>query len=279
MTRVMFKLLLALAFALSLVGAAERAVLAAPPANDLRSGATLVTVGFSESLDTTAATTDADDAYLNTKAGCNFPATDASVWYQFVGTGETFRFEVFRSDYSASILIAEGDFNNPHYFGCGIGGIDFSTGSGQTYYMLVFDDQRDGVGVGGMLNISISAVPPLPPATATVGVNRFGTVNARTGLATISGTYTCSNADSFSLSGEARQEVGRFVALGYFDFHIESTCDGGVHTWSADVYPYDPLNRKFVGGKAMTLAVAYASGTSGYGYAYTEQVVILRGKK
>jgi hypothetical protein len=277
MTRIVLKLLVALAFALSFVGAAEQAVLAAPPANDLRSGATPVTIGFSELLDTSEATTDADDAYLNT-LGCNFPATDASVWYQFVGTGETFRFEVFQSDYSASILIAGGNFNNPDSFGCGIGGIDFATISGKTYYMLVLDDQRDGVGTGGMLNISISLAPPPPDLTVTLSVNRFGTVNTRTGVVTISGTYSCVNADSLTVSVRASQKVGPFFAFGYRDFQDEATCDGRLHTWSADIYP-DPALRKFVGGKAMTLTLAYSFGPYGFSdVSFAEQEVILRGK-
>ena len=275
LTRTAFKLIVALAFVLTLVGASAPSVLAAPPANDLRSGATPVTVGFSELLDTSEATTDADDAFLNS-IGCNFPATDASVWYQFVGTGETFRIEAFRSDYSASVLIDFGDFR---IFGCGTGGMDFPTLPGHTYYMMVLDDQRDGGGNGGMLNISIGLAPPPPDLTVTLSVDRFGTVDGHTGVVTISGTYSCVNADSLTVNVVAWQELGRFLALGFGVIQEQATCDGILHTWSADIYP-DPAGRGFVGGRSMTLSAASSSGPFGGGQSeFIEQEVILRGKK
>jgi|GEM_PF-976705 len=272
-TRIVFKLAVALAFALTIVGATEPSVLAAPPANDLRSAARLVTVGFSELLDTSEATTDADDAFLNS-VSCNFPATDASVWYQFVGTGETFRIEVFRSDYSASVLIAD----RYSLFGCGIGGMDFPTIPGHSYYMMVLDDQRDGGGNGGMLNISISLAPPPPDLTVTLSVDRFGTVDVHTGVVTISGTYSCVNADSLTVNLVAWEELGRFLAIGFATVQEQATCDGSLHPWSADIYP-DPAGRKFLGGRAMTLSSASSSGPYGGGEsAFIEQEVILRGK-
>jgi len=274
MTRTVFKLLVALSFALTVIGAAEPAVLAAPPANDLRAGAKLVTVGFSELLDTSEATTDADDAFLNS-IGCNFPATDASVWYQFVGTGETFRIEVFRSNYSASVLIDFGDFR---IFGCGTGGMDFPTIPGHTYYMMVLDDERDGGGNGGILNISISLAPPPPDLTVTLSVDRFGTVDAHTGVVTISGTYSCVNADSLTVNVVAWQELGRFLALGFGMIQEQATCDGILHPWSADIYS-EPALRKFVGGRAMTVSSASSFGSYGGGTASLEQEVILRAKK
>src|SRR6266542_2535438 len=54
---------------------------AAAPSNDTYPGRVVVgALPFSATLDTTEATTDADDAELN--ANCGAPATDASVWYQ-----------------------------------------------------------------------------------------------------------------------------------------------------------------------------------------------------
>ena len=275
MARAGLKLVVALSIALTLTGAVEATVLAALPPNDLRSGATPVAIGFSQSLDTSEATTDADDAFLNS-IGCNFPATDASVWYRFVGTGETFRIEVFQSNYSASVLIDFGDFRT---FGCGTGGMDFPTIPGQTYYLMVLDDQRDGGGNGGMLNISISLAPPPPPPPAlTLSVDRFGTVNARTGVVTISGTYTCLNADSLTVHVLASQELGRFLAGGFATIQEEAACDGVLHPWSADI-DSEPGLRKFVGGKALALVAASSLGPYGSGVAHIEQEVILRATK
>ena len=275
MTRTVFKLIVALAFVLTLIGAAEPCVLAAPPANDLRSGAKPVAIGFSELLDTSEATTDADDAELN-GWGCNFPATDASVWYQFVGTGETFRIEVFQSNYSASVLIDFGDFRT---FACGTGGMDFPTILGHTYYMMVLDDQRDGGGNGGMLNISIGLAPPPPDLTVTLSVDRFGFVDMHTGVVTISGTYSCVNADSLTVHVVASQELARFLAIGFGMIQEQATCDGSLHRWSADIYS-EPGLRQFTGGRTMTRSSASSLGPYGAGSSeFIEQEVILRGKK
>lgn len=54
---------------------------AAAPGNDTIGGATTVAPGFTEELDTSEATTDAEDAAIN--SNCGAPATDASVWYAY----------------------------------------------------------------------------------------------------------------------------------------------------------------------------------------------------
>ena len=73
--------------------------------------------------------------------------------------------------------------------------------------MLAIDDQFDGGGNGGSLNISFNEAPP--PPTVDISVNRLGKFNSRTGVATISGTYTCDNADFIDVFVDARQNVGR----------------------------------------------------------------------
>src|SRR5262245_37232272 len=130
------------------VVAAERAVPAAPPANDLSSGATLVTVGFSESLDTSEATTDAEDTEMNSRLSSCVPATSASVWYKFVGNGQGVIVNVVQSNYQAGILVLPGNPGNWRYGigACGYGEVPFLASSGETYYILVTDYLRDGVG-------------------------------------------------------------------------------------------------------------------------------------
>src|SRR5829696_2832942 len=82
----LFKYFVVLALAFGALGMSTSTALAAPPANDTFPNATTATIGFSESLDTTEATTDADDAQLN--ESCGAPATDASVWYALEGTDQ-----------------------------------------------------------------------------------------------------------------------------------------------------------------------------------------------
>jgi hypothetical protein len=56
-------------------------VLAASPGNDSYAGRTLIdSVPFAQSVDTTEATSDVDDA--EAIAGCGAPTIEASVWYE-----------------------------------------------------------------------------------------------------------------------------------------------------------------------------------------------------
>lgn len=269
---IFYKLLASLALVLSAIGASTLTTLAAAPANDVSSGATLVTPGFSETLDTTEATTDAEDAQLN--SSCGAPATDASVWYQLEGTDEGMIVDVSQSNYSAGVLVGVGTPGNLTTVACGPGTVIFFAGAGTTYYILAIDDQFDGGGNGGSLSISFNPFPP--PPTVDITVDRFGRVNPRTGVATITGIYTCTNASFIQAFGDARQDAGRFTILGNFSFFADNTCDGAPHSWAAEVYPQ---SGKFAGGKAMTVTFAFACGAFECSSGYTEQKVILQGRK
>jgi hypothetical protein len=268
--RTMIKLLSVLALALSALGVSTPAALAAPPTNDTFPNATPVAAGFSEVLNTAEATTDSDDAQLN--ESCGAPATDASVWYVLQGTDQGVVVDVSQSNYPAGVLVGTGTQGNLETVACGPGTVGFFAAAGTTYYVLAIDDQSDGGGNGGLLNISFNEAPP--PPTVDIAVNRFGTVNARTGVATISGTYTCTNGDSIDMFVFARQNVGRFSILGSGSFFDIGTCDGALHTWSADVFPE---NGRFAGGKTMTVTFALACGPFQCADGFVEQTVQLRG--
>jgi hypothetical protein len=272
MMKTMFKLFAVLALTLSTLGVSTSTALAAPPNNDTFGGATLVTAGFSEVLDTTEATTDADDAQLN--SSCGAPATDASVWYAFEGNDTGVVVDVSQSNYTAGVLVGVGTQGNLQTVACGPGTVGFFAAAGTTYYVLAIDDQNDGGGNGGLLNISFNEIPP--PPTVDITVNRYGTVNAQTGVATISGTYTCTNGDFIDIFVDARQNVGRFAILGSGGFFDFGTCDGTPHTWSADIFPE---NGKFKGGKALTVSFAFSCGAFECGSGFAEQTVQLRGDK
>jgi hypothetical protein len=268
--RTMTKVLAALAIALSAVSVP--AALAAPPTNDTFTDATAATIGFSEVLDTTEATTDADDAQLN--ATCGAPATDASVWYVLQGTDRGVVVDVSQSNYSAGVLVGVGTQGNLTTVACAPGAVAFFAASGTTYYVLAIDDQFDGGGNGGLLNISFNEIPP--PPTVDITVNPTGTVDVRTGVATISGSYTCTNGDFIDVFVDARQTFGRFTIIGSGSFFDFGTCDGTPHGWSAQVFPQ---NGKFAGGKTMTLTFAISCGPFECGVGFVEQTVQLRGTR
>ena len=246
--------------------------LAEPPSNDIFTGAKATVIGFTEVLDTTEATTDTDDAQLN--AQCGAPATDASVWYAFTATSDsTVVVDVSQSNYSAGVLVGVGSPGALSTVTCGQGAVAFSTTVGTTYYVLAIDDQlNDGGGNGGLLSISFNAV--VAP-TVDINVNRFGQFNARTGIATISGTYTCSNGDYFNADVYASQNVGRIATIsGYGNFFASGTCDEAPHPWSADIVPQ---SGKFAGGKAMTVTFGYTCGIFQCADGYIRKTVQLRG--
>lgn len=266
------KLFSVLVLTVSALGFSAQAALAAPPANDTFGGATLATMGFSEVLDTTEATTDADDAQLN--ASCGAPATDASVWYALDGTDAGVIVDVSPSDYSAGVLVGIGTQGNLVTIACGQGAVAFFAAAGTTYYVLAIDDQLNGDGLnGGNLSISFNEIPP--PPTLDITVNRYGKFNSKTGTATISGAYACTDADFIQVEVNARQNVGRFFILGsgfFFDF---GTCDGTYHPWSTEVFPQNGL---FKGGKTLTVNFAFSCGLFECATGYVEQKVQLRGK-
>jgi len=244
--------------------------LAAPPSNDIAGGATPAGIGFHESLNTSEATTDGDDAQLN--VDCGAPATDASVWYVVQGSGQSIVVDVSNSRYSAGVLVGVGSPGNLQLVACGQRTVAFIATAGMTYYVLAIDDQLDGGGNGGDLAISFEEIPP--PPTVDISVDPFGTVDIPTGIATISGIYTCSNGGSIGVNVSARQNVGRLTISGSGSFFQFGTCDGAPHAWSADVFPQ---NGKFAGGKSLAVTFARTCGLFECSDGYAEQTVQLRG--
>jgi Family of unknown function (DUF6299) len=241
---------------------------AAPPSNDTFAGATPVMLGFSEELDTSEATTDADDVQLSN--GCT-AATDASVWYAFTSPVDAqVSVFIFGSSYDAEVVVGVGTQGNLEQVACGHG-VTFLADGGVTYYVLAVDDQTDGGGNGGILRIAFIGAPT---PTGAVTANPVGRFDSPTGVATISGTYTCTAADSVLVSGFLRQDRGRFTVDGSFNFVDEGTCDGTPRDWSTEVVPE---NGTFSGGKALATVFVTVCGPFQCFSDLVEQTVQLRG--
>jgi hypothetical protein len=246
-------------------------VLAAAPANDVYAGREAIAVGDSLTVDTTEATTDADDIEMNV---CGAPAMDASVWYELTATSDGFiGIDVSTSSYSAGVFVATGSPGSFEVLACGPGAVAFEAVTGVTYAILAIDDQQDGSGNGGTLNIQVAELPPPPDVTLTV--NKTGQFNSKTGSATISGTVTCTGgpAEFSFIDVSVRQAVGRFFIDG-FGFIEGFTCDGTTQPWSAEVFGQNGI---FKGGKALTVSFALACGTFQCGEGFEERVVQLKG--
>jgi len=245
-------------------------VAVAAPNNDTFQGRTPIgALPFSDMVDTTTATTDGDDAELN--SACGAPATDASVWYEYTAAADgAIVIDVAASSYSTGVLVGTGGPGNWTIVTCGPYGVILPTTAGQTYAILAIDDQYDGGGNGGTLKIDVFEAPP-PPAV-DVTVDPFGSVNPHTGTATVRGTVTCTGEPDITLiQTELRQQVGRFTIIGRGLTGF--VCDGATHPWSVNVRSE---NGKFSGGKAADATLAVACGQILCGFDYEERRVMLR---
>ncbi len=269
----MFRKRLSVLVGLLLVGslAVAAPVLAAAPANDTYPSRAAISLGFTDTVDTTQATTDSNDVEIN--AGCGAPATAASVWYSLTATANMgIVVDVSASNYSAGVIIASGSPGSFTLERCGPGASAWSAISGVTYTILAFDDQLDGAGNGGTLRINVAVAPPPPELSLTV--NPRGTFDSHTGSARISGTVTCTGQAEFSfIDVFVRQKVGRMFIDG--EGFIEGfACDGTTQAWSVDVFGFNGI---FKGGRTVTLTFAVACGAFECGVGFDQSIVRLSG--
>ena len=227
-------------------------VLAAAPANDTYADrAAIGSLPFQDSRDTSEATTDATD--VEASAGCGAPPTDASVWYELVPAADAqILVSSDGSDYAVGIIAVTGSPGSFELQACGAGGVSISATAGVPIAILVFD--YDGVGNGGNLELSVTLAPPPPQLDLTVASG--GSVNPRTGVATVKGTIRCTGGDVFGknfISIQLTQTVGRFRFSG--DGFGDFACDGATHPWAFEVAS---SSGKFGGGKATVSVFAIA---------------------
>ena len=161
------------------------------------SGATVISVlPFVQTLDTTGATTDANDAQVNTT--CGAPSTNNSVWYKFTAgpSDSLLAVDTTGSTFSSGVIIAAGAPGALTTRACGPVTAQVAIVSGLTYYILAFDDS----GSGGTLHISIHGAAPAPPNdwlihAATVSALPFratlDTTGATTGPADYQANTSC----------------------------------------------------------------------------------------
>jgi hypothetical protein len=263
--------------ALALVGGAvvlAFGTLAAPafaavPSNDEVGGAVALALGDHVSLDTSEATTSADDATLND--ACGAPATDASVWYTFTAADDGgVVLDASASDYSAGFMLFEGAPTQDSMIACGPMTAGIGMSAGTTYTVMVFDDEQDGNAAnGGDLELDVDVAPP-PPVVDT-SVDSKATVD-KSGTAWVTGSYTCTNGDNIEIDGELHQSVGRVTISGYGGIFDEGTCNGTPHAFSM---PITGDNGKFAGGRAASIMFSYACGAFECADGYAEQVIHL----
>ncbi|HEX2028880.1 MAG TPA: hypothetical protein VHF25_12870 [Nitriliruptorales bacterium] len=133
------------------------------------------------------------------------------MWYQLTAASDGWLgVDLSEADHSAVAIVATGSPGSWTVLNCAPGAVPFPTEAGQTYTILAFDDQGDGVANGGRLKLTIDEITPPPEIDVTVDPE--GTFDPRTGSATIRGTVTCTDEADFAfLETTLTQAVGRFV--------------------------------------------------------------------
>lgn len=246
-------------------------VFAAPPSNDDFDNATVISgLPFSDSLDTTEATTAPDDP--------DCVGQGPTVWYAFT-PAEDIRVgaNTFGSDYDTTLSVYTGYTGSRDaltLIACNddTGGlqsrVSFDAVAGETYFFMV---GAFSSGPGGQLVFSVDIAPP--PLEIDVTLNQVGTVIPSKGVVTLEGTVSCSRPASVDLFGVVSQRAGRTIIRGFFG--TTSPCEGET-PWSVT---FSGENGLFVGGRAdVTLFVgAFDEETGEFFSEEVQQTVSLRG--
>ena len=257
---------------LGVVGAAP--AYAAVPANDTIQTATEITsIPFTDTVDTTGATTDALETSLN--ASCGAPEVAHGVWYHAnVSQSGVYVADTSQSNYGTGIMVVAGPASAPTFLSCGPRTVSGPLIAGQDVFLLVFGDGSTAQTSGTMV-LTVTAAPPPPTVDVTIDARgSFG----HDGSALIRGTLTCSGTaiNSEDVFGQVQQRVGRALYTSFFDAQPGVACDGAPHPWLGSAAPNNGL---FAGGHATVNVQAQVCNLGGCNFAQATATVSLSGSK
>lgn len=266
----MKKIPLLAATVLAVIGLSGTAL--AQSSNDDFNSATVASepLPFSDFVSTADATTAADDP------DCS--GNGPTVWYSYTpSTDGLIEANTFGSDYDTTLSVYTGERGALTQIACNddAGGFQSSVtweAVADTTYHLMAGSFASGPGGNLSLTVQEGQEPPPPPTPLDIetNVDETGTFDPRTGVATISGTVTCSEPSWISLSGDLRQRAGRQVIRGSFYTFVE--CDGET-PWTATVEG----DGVFAGGRAQVRVDAFGCTFEGCDFAQTTGEIRLRG--
>jgi hypothetical protein len=245
--RVTMKTVIAvLAAVLMLLGTA---VAQAPPNDDITAATVIPAVPFTDAINTTEATTAADDP--------DCVGQGPTVWYSFTPDADgTFGANTFGSDYDTTLSVYTGTPGNLTQIACNDdftslqSAVIFNAVAGETYFLMV---GAFASGPWGSLSFRLEETEPI---VIDLALSPKGAVVPKTGTATVRGTVVCNEpATVFGIGGELKQRKGRVFLRGFFGVG-EFACEPPETEWSAIVTAENGL---FTGGKATVLNVS-ASG-------------------
>ena len=228
--------MLALASAVVGLGVAGGPAWAQAPPNDSFEQATKIpSVPFSQTLDTSEATTDGTDAEASAVCGTSVGA--AGVWYQYTPSVDQ-SLVISATGYSAGVAVLTGSPGGLSAVSCFAGIGTFSAIAGQTYHIGVADI---GGGNGGTLDLSVEA------NGVELNVDPVGRLDPNTGVATVTGTLTCPSGFTGTVSGTLTQQEGDQTTTAATLRSTNVPCNGAARQWSA---AFRPLEGNFIGGNA-----------------------------
>ena len=170
------------------------------------------------------------------------------------------------TDFVPGLAVVTGSPGNFTFVTCDAYYTAFDTVAGTTYYVMAFDSQGDG-GKGG--NLHIAFTQSLRP-NLNYSVDSNGTLDSSNGSVTISGSYTCTAGNDFTVFVDAKQ--GKVLGHGEFN----GQCDGTSHSWAVVL---EPESGKFTDGKLKTTSFGIASNVDqGFAYQIKQKVELSRGR-
>jgi hypothetical protein len=246
----------------------------APPNDTFEQATVISSLPFSQTLDTTEATTDSTDAEaLAACGGPSFPVA-ATVWYEYtapVDQSVLILTGPVPPSYSTGVAVLTGSPGSLSAVTCFPSQAgSFSATAGVTYHIGVADISG---GSGGTLYLTVDT----PGVELTV--DRFGRFDPKTGVATVTGTFTCPSGLTGQISGALFQpsaiEITEKTVISATPNPIDAPCNGAAQQWSI---AFTPFAGKFRGGPADVSVGISVFGFPGGGIADgVSQRVILRG--
>jgi hypothetical protein len=195
--------------------------------------------------------------------------TGATVWYAFTPDVDmSIAADTFGSNFGSVLAAFTGnDVGNLQPVGCrSFGSLILDLTAGTTYYF-----QAGGFfGQTGDLVFNLAVFVPLD---VSLSIDETGTVVPTTGVASISGTASCTKPAFVDLQGSLRQRAGRASITGFFSTTLQ--CDG-VTAWSATV---TSDSGPFAGGHADVSVNAFASTFDEFASAEASATVRLQGTR
>lgn len=237
------RFMIVLGVVMSFLTVAAPAALADPPPNDDIADATIIpgvpfAVGPIDTSEATGAIDDPQDcSYL-------FP-TNGTSWYRFTPSADiTIEANARGSDYDTTLGAFSGSPGALSALACNDDGYGLQSGvridavANTTYYFMVgcFCDGQSGATGGGTLFFNVFGEPFQPPLEITMTVNRRGSVDPDTGVATITGTVACNVEASPVLQDSGailQQRQGQAIVVGSNQFDIPCPPPGETAGWSA----------------------------------------------